>query len=142
MALKAGVERDVEYCGVVHYQPVRCTLESQALRVLLQCFTDGGSEQAVKVKRRELRLALPALQAIDPDRGWPGCGPAQAAASLFRFQKLYPLACLYSFSNRSRIVGLANVRTVFGTIASIGKMFLTILAVDVFGLAVFGEGYS
>jgi hypothetical protein len=53
VALKAGVERDVEYCCVMYYQPVRRPLESQALRVLLQCFTDGGSEQAVKVKLRK-----------------------------------------------------------------------------------------
>src|SRR4030095_7745277 len=63
----------------------------------------GGESETARAE-----IVLPALPAIDPGRGWPGYEQAQAAASLFRFQKLYPLACLYSYSNRSRIVGLAN----------------------------------
>ena len=53
MAVKSGVERDLEDRCVVKDQPVRRTLEAQALGVLLQGLADRRPEQAMKVKRRE-----------------------------------------------------------------------------------------
>jgi hypothetical protein len=50
MTVKPGVERHVKDCSVIDYETVRSPLEPQALSVLLQCFTDGGSKQAVKVE--------------------------------------------------------------------------------------------
>src|SRR6185436_9440036 len=50
MTVKPGVERHVKDCSVIDYETVRSPLEPQALSVLLQCFTDGGSKQAVKME--------------------------------------------------------------------------------------------
>ena len=50
MTVKPGVERHVKDCCVIDYETVRSPLESQALRVLLQCFTNGGPKQAVKME--------------------------------------------------------------------------------------------
>ena len=50
MTVKPGVERHVKDCCVIDYETVRSPLEPQALRVLLQCFTDDGSKQPVKME--------------------------------------------------------------------------------------------
>jgi hypothetical protein len=50
VTVKAGVECHVKDSCVADHESVGCPLEPQALRVLLQCFTDGGAEQAVKMK--------------------------------------------------------------------------------------------
>ena len=44
MTVKPGVERQVKDCSVIDYETVRSPLEPEALRVLLQCFTDGGTK--------------------------------------------------------------------------------------------------
>ena len=50
MTVKSGVERHVKDCSVIDYETVRSPLEPEALSVLLQCFTDGGTKQAVKME--------------------------------------------------------------------------------------------
>lgn len=54
MTVKPGVERHVKDCNVIDYETVRSPLEPEALRVLLQGFTDGGTKQAVKMELGEL----------------------------------------------------------------------------------------
>ena len=53
MIVKAGVERHLNDCSVIDYETIRCPLKPQTLRVLLQCFTNGETKQAVKVERGE-----------------------------------------------------------------------------------------
>lgn len=50
MIVKPRVERHVEDCSVIDYETVRGPLEPEALSVLLQCFTDDGSKQTVKME--------------------------------------------------------------------------------------------
>lgn len=53
MTVKPGVERHVKNRSVIYYEAVCSPFEPQALSVLLQCFTDGGTKQAVKMEVRE-----------------------------------------------------------------------------------------
>src|SRR5688500_9217262 len=50
MIVKPRVERHVTDCGVIDDETVRGPLEPEALSVLLQCFTDGRTKQAVKME--------------------------------------------------------------------------------------------
>lgn len=50
MTVKPGVKRHVKDCSVIDYETVGSPLEPQALSVLLQSFTDGGTKQAMKVE--------------------------------------------------------------------------------------------
>src|SRR5687768_11537800 len=50
MIVKPGVERHVKDCSVIDYETVRSPLEPEALSVLLQCFTDGRTKDAVKME--------------------------------------------------------------------------------------------
>ena len=50
MTVKPGVERHVDDCSIIDHKTVRGPLEPEALSVLLQCFADGGTKQAVKMK--------------------------------------------------------------------------------------------
>src|SRR6185436_16799902 len=62
MTVKPGVERHVKNCSVINYETVRSSLEPEALRVLLQCFTDGGTKQAVKMEMGELNSVCQRFQ--------------------------------------------------------------------------------
>ena len=53
MTVKPGVERHLKDCGVIDYEAVRSPLEPKALSVLLQCFTDRGTKQSVKMELGE-----------------------------------------------------------------------------------------
>ena len=137
MALKAGVERDVEYCGVVNYVAGSLHARVAGVACIASTFHQPRSETSDESETARAELALPVPQAINPDRGWPGCAQAQAVASLSRFQKLGSLGSLRSFSNGSCIFSGESTNFV-ATIASVGKIFLMILAVEVFGLALVG----
>src|SRR5687768_337538 len=93
-------------------------------------FHQPRSETSDESERARAELALPVPQAINPDRGWPGCAQAQAVASLSRFQKLASPGSLRSFSNGSCIFS-GQCTNFVATIASVGKIFLMILAVEV-----------
>src|ERR1700752_1263763 len=50
MTVKPGVERHVNDCSVIDYEPIRSPLEPEPLRVLLQSLTNSGTKQAVKME--------------------------------------------------------------------------------------------
>jgi len=58
MIVESGVKRHIKDCSIIDYETVRSPLEPQALSVLLQSFTHGGTKHAMKVEAGKLREYL------------------------------------------------------------------------------------
>ena len=94
MIVKPGVEGHVKDGSVIDYETVRSPLEPEALRVLLQCFTDGGAKQAVKMELGELnsvcqRFKRKILIEVGLDMDQHGQQPLYFTCGSFTFLSAY-----------------------------------------------------